>query len=181
MEVGLLVGDDLHRDRPIAQAVVTHDLHRALERLARRLVVMEKVPRKEHHVDLPRETVYAVGRGARACMCGAHTLRVRGRHACVHRRVRVDTSSACVAVACLLLESDLEDLGERPVRVLTPDGVLLTVAEVDVRGDQDVEDVRAAVASTRARGGRGHRRRGCDSTPRARRDLAPGAEAAERV
>ena len=52
VERGALLRDDLHADVAVAEAVGAEDLDRRLQRLARRLVLVEEVAREQHHVDV---------------------------------------------------------------------------------------------------------------------------------
>ena len=50
VEVRRLVGDDLDADLALAKDVVAHDFHALVQRLPRRLVVVEEVAGEEDHV-----------------------------------------------------------------------------------------------------------------------------------
>ena len=54
VEVGRLIGHHLDLHLSIAKAVVAHDLHRTLQRLARGLVLVKEIAREEDHVDFVR-------------------------------------------------------------------------------------------------------------------------------
>ena len=51
VEVRRLVGDDLDADLALGKDVVAHDFHALVQRLPRRLVVVEEVAGEEEHVN----------------------------------------------------------------------------------------------------------------------------------
>jgi hypothetical protein len=134
MEVRRLVAHHLQLDLPVPEAVVAQSLHAALQRLARRLVVVEEVAREQDHVDLRCVATRCLGACLLPCTAGAAS---RHRYARAPP-VREGQGPAEEASAHLALVGNLEDLIERDERVLAADGVLFEVAEVQVRGHQDV-------------------------------------------
>ena len=83
MEVRRLVAHHLQLDLPVPEAVVAQSLHAALQRLARRLVVVEEVAREQDHVDLRCVATRCLG----ACSAPVY----RGR--CLEAPLREGTTS----------------------------------------------------------------------------------------